>query len=62
MTAKHRGISIEQAKKLVTNEIPLGRVVMPEDIGNVAVFLASARSAMITGIGINVDGGRSRAI
>ena len=37
--------------------LPLGRVGLPEDIANVALFLASPLSAYVTGISINVDGG-----
>ena len=35
---------------------------IPGDISDLAVFLASARSGMITGCAINVDGGRTRGI
>jgi len=62
MTARDRGISTEEAKKYLNREVPLGRVVMPGDIAGLAVFLASSRAAMITGVAINVDGGRSRSI
>lgn len=62
MTAKDRGISTEEAKKYLNREVPLGRVVMPRDIAGLAVFLASSSAAMITGVAINVDGGRSRSI
>jgi NAD(P)-dependent dehydrogenase (short-subunit alcohol dehydrogenase family) len=37
--------------------IPLGRVQTPEDMGNVAAFLASEGARNITGQCINVDGG-----
>ena len=40
----------------------MGRVVVPEDIANLAVYLASAQAGMITGVAINVDGGRTRGI
>jgi len=62
MTAKDRRISTEDAKKYLNCEVPLGRVVMPEDIAGLAVFLASSQATMITGVAINVDGGRSRSI
>ena len=38
--------------------IPLGRMSKPEDIANAALFLAEPASAFITGIAIEVDGGR----
>lgn len=38
--------------------IPLGRFSTPEDIGNAACFLCSDEAAMITGVAMEVDGGR----
>ena len=40
-----------------TNRIPLGRIGTPEDIGLVAVFLASDMARYITGVTLPVDGG-----
>lgn len=38
--------------------IPLGRFSTPQDIGNAACFLCSDEAGMITGVGLEVDGGR----
>lgn len=38
--------------------IPLGRFSTPEDMGNAAAFLCSDEAAMITGVAMEVDGGR----
>jgi 3-oxoacyl-[acyl-carrier protein] reductase len=38
--------------------IPLGRFSKPEDIAKAAVFLASDDAAFVTGVAIEVDGGR----
>jgi len=38
--------------------IALGRFSTPEDIGNAAAFLCSDEAAMITGVALEVDGGR----
>jgi 3-oxoacyl-[acyl-carrier protein] reductase len=38
--------------------IPLGRLGMPRDIANVAVFLASDRSSYVHGVTIDVNGGK----
>jgi len=40
-------------------ELPLKRGGRPEDIAYAALFLASDESAFITGLAVNVDGGRS---
>ncbi|MDZ4869692.1 MAG: SDR family oxidoreductase [Alphaproteobacteria bacterium] len=45
-----------RAKFLAT--IPLGRFSTPEDIGNTACFLCSDEASMITGVALEVDGGR----
>ncbi len=38
--------------------IPLGRFSTPEDIANAAAFLCSDEASMITGVAVEVDGGR----
>ena len=45
-----------RAKFLAT--IPLGRFSTPEDMGNAACFLCSDEASMITGVAMEVDGGR----
>lgn len=45
-----------RAKFLST--IPLGRFSTPEDMGSSAAFLCSDEASMITGVALNVDGGR----
>jgi NAD(P)-dependent dehydrogenase (short-subunit alcohol dehydrogenase family) len=47
----------EAMRKAVVGNIPLGRIAQPEEIANVALFLASDESSFITGIEIPVDGG-----
>ncbi|MBI2163651.1 MAG: 3-oxoacyl-ACP reductase FabG [candidate division NC10 bacterium] len=41
--------------------IPLGRVMAPEDLVGAVIFLASADSDMMTGMTLQVDGGRGIA-
>ena len=36
---------------------PLGRIGRPEDVAEVALFLASDESRFVTGTAVNVDGG-----
>ena len=45
-----------RAKFLST--IPLGRFSQPQDMGNAALFLCSDEASMITGVALEVDGGR----
>jgi 3-oxoacyl-[acyl-carrier protein] reductase len=45
-----------RAKCLSTN--PIGRFSQPEDMGNAACFLCSDEASMITGVAMEVDGGR----
>ena len=45
-----------RAKFLST--IPLGRFSQPEDMANAALFLCSDEASMITGVAMEVDGGR----
>ncbi|MBI5256700.1 MAG: glucose 1-dehydrogenase [Burkholderiales bacterium] len=45
-----------RAKFLAT--IPIGRFSLPEDLGNAACFLCSDEATMLTGVCMEVDGGR----
>jgi len=45
-----------RAKFLAT--IPIGRFSTPQDMGNAACFLCSDEASMITGVAMEVDGGR----
>ncbi len=38
--------------------IPLGRFSTPQDMGNAACFLCSDEASMVTGVAMEVDGGR----
>ena len=55
MTAFHWEIPENAA--LLKQRVPMGRIGTPEDIGNAAVFLASAEASYINGITLRVDGG-----
>lgn len=55
--SKQEGISVEEYALRVQGTIPLGRYGQPQEIGEVAAFLASERASYITGATIQVDGG-----
>ncbi|MEV6055390.1 SDR family oxidoreductase [Streptomyces sp. NPDC052107] len=44
----------------VARTVPLGRLAMPEDIGDACVFLASERASYISGASLHVHGGGER--
>jgi len=48
----------ENRAKFVAN-VPLGRLTEVEDVANTALFLASDEGAFITGVNMEVDGGRA---
>jgi 3-oxoacyl-[acyl-carrier protein] reductase len=47
----------EQRREYIKS-IPIGRLAQPIDMANTALFLASDEAAMITGVDLEVDGGR----
>lgn len=62
ITMREHKLSQEHAEARLLDEVPLRMVIEPEDISDLAVFLASARARAISGTAINVDGGRTRSI
>jgi 3-hydroxybutyrate dehydrogenase len=56
--SKNQGITIEEAAaKLVEDKQPSKQFATPEQMGELAAFLASDAAAQITGVAIPVDGG-----
>ena len=45
-------------KNAFLSTIPIGRFSSPQDMGNAACFLCSEEASMITGVTLEVDGGR----
>ena len=52
------GFDTPEGRQRVLGTIPLGRVSQPEDIANVACFMASDEAAYMDGACIDIDGGR----
>ena len=57
-TAQPRYGMTEEELYATGDQVPLGRVATPEDIADMAVFLASAESKHITGQTLHVNGGQ----
>ena len=51
------GDTPEKREKFLST-IPIGRFSTPDDLGNAACFLCSEEASMITGVVLQVDGGR----
>ena len=49
----------EALEELVVPQIPMGKLIRPEDIANTILFLASEQAGMITGQVIKVSGGHA---
>lgn len=60
--AQEAGITYEEAVARRTADIPLGRLVKPDDLANAVLFFCSPMAAMITGQCISVDGGSGLAV
>jgi 3-oxoacyl-[acyl-carrier protein] reductase len=49
---------IEAGRQRFLETVPLGRLAQPDDIAHAALFLASDEADLITGVALEVDGGR----
>ena len=58
LLATFMGEDTPEIREKFLSTIPMGRFSMPEDMGNTASFLCSDEASMITGVALNVDGGR----
>ena len=60
--ASDANITVAAAKERAVAQIPIGRMVEPEDIADLVLFLVSSRAGAITGQTLAVDGGSVRGI
>ena len=54
--------SEDEARKLAAKKNALGRMGKPEELANATVFLCSERACYITGVSLNLDGGRLKGL
>ena len=43
---------------MFTSNVPMGRLTDPSDVANAALYLASDEAKFVTGVALEVDGGR----
>ncbi len=48
--------------EMVRSSIPFGRLGVPEEVADAAVWLVSERAAWVTGVALSVDGGQAKGI
>ena len=58
LEAQFFGSTVEEREQEMCKTIPLGRIGKPEEVGDLVAFLASSRSAYITGQALNITGGQ----
>ena len=56
--AKFFNTSVEEQEQKMCETIPVGRIGSPEEVGELALFLASDASSYITGQALNICGGQ----
>jgi 3-oxoacyl-[acyl-carrier protein] reductase/bacilysin biosynthesis oxidoreductase BacG len=60
--AQARGVSVDEIKAESLQAIPLGKIVKPEEIAALALFLVSDLASSITGPEILIDGGQTPGV
>jgi len=58
LLASFMGEDTPEMRAKFLSTIPMGRFSTPEDLGNAACYLCSDEASMVTGVGLEVDGGR----
>ena len=58
LLASFMGEDTPEMRAKFLSTIPIGRFSQPEDIANAALYLCSDEASMVTGVAMEVDGGR----
>ena len=58
LLASFLGEDTPEMRKKFLSTIPLGRFALPDDIANAACYLCSDEASMVTGVCMQIDGGR----
>jgi 3-oxoacyl-[acyl-carrier protein] reductase len=58
LLASFMGEDTPERRAAFLSTIPIGRFSTPEDMGNAAAYLCSDKASMVTGVAMEVDGGR----
>jgi 3-oxoacyl-[acyl-carrier protein] reductase len=62
LAAELEAKSEEEARRLAARKNSLNRFGRPEELANAIVFLCSERASYITGVSLNLDGGRLKSL
>jgi NAD(P)-dependent dehydrogenase (short-subunit alcohol dehydrogenase family) len=60
--ARDKGLPLDEAARRGVASIPLGRICTPEEVADVAVFVASDRASFMNGASITLDGGQRKSL
>ena len=60
--ARDAKISVDEAEHRAVSGIPIGRMIDPEEVANLVLFLVSNKASAITGQSVAIDGGASQGI
>ena len=60
--AEQMGISVDQVRKTMEEQVPVKRIGDPQEYGYLVAFLASDKASYITGTNIPIDGGLLKSL
>ena len=60
--AKDAGVTVDDISAETVAQIPMGRLIQPQDIASAVLFFCSPLADIVTGQSIAVDGGSGEAV